>query len=75
MNITVSQPATRLTITVEQNANEVTLQPVVTVYTGGGSFFGGDMYKAVYDPTLVEGDAFLMDNMNGILDGGSASSF
>jgi len=33
------------------------------------------MYKAVYDPTLVEGDAFLMDNMNGILDGGSASSF
>jgi len=29
-------------------------------FGGGGS---GDMTKAVYDPTLVEGDAFAMDNM------------
>ena len=73
MNITVSQEAVRLTLTITQNTNEVTLQPVLSIV--GQIIGGGDMYKAVYDPTLVEGDAFLMDNMNGILDGGSASSF
>lgn len=73
MNITVSQEAVRLTITITQNTNEVVLQPVLSIV---GQITGsGDMYKAVYDPTGVEDDAFLMDNMKGILDGGSASSF
>jgi len=75
MNITVSQEAVRLTLTITQNTNEVTLQPVLSIVGQIQVISGGDMYKAVYDPTSVEGDAFLMDNMNGILDGGSASSF
>ena len=34
-------------------------------YEGGGA---GDMTKAIYDPTTVEADAFLLDNQTGTLE-------
>jgi len=43
-------------VTLTENADDIT----ITATSSGG---GGDMYKATYDPTTVEGDAFDMDNM------------
>ena len=59
MNITITQEVNEVNITLAQESNEVILQPVLTTVTSGGGGIG-DMTKAVYDPNLIQADAFLM---------------
>lgn len=64
-NITVTQEVTEVNITVTQNGDSYTLQPVLVVGSSGG---GGDMLKAVYDPANKEEQVLTISD---IIDGGA----
>ena len=72
MSLTVSQEVNQVNLTVEQNGVSITVQPVLVVASNNTG--GGDMLKSVYDPTGVNADAFDIDNIKGIIDGGNATT-